>query len=177
MPSNQAALHCPLCKQIDSVYKVSALYDHGFSTETYQRLVPPPPGTSWAPLLKTEERTVQSQLSRKLSPPPRPQPSDIRIPLVALFIVVAIPFLCIAGDSRGGFVAIIPVLVIGGLMNWWGLSYMKKEKEKVANLMPSWEMAMLLWRSLYYCIRDDIVFNPPNGSYSSASQMQTHFFR
>lgn len=66
------ARQCPECDEIDEVYKVSALYDYGFSTQVVPKVVHPPPDSKLPPLHTTEEKTIQSALSKRLSPPQNP---------------------------------------------------------------------------------------------------------
>jgi len=176
MTKKAPSLKCPRCEQVDAAYKVSALYEHGFSTETYQRVIPPPPKTNWAPLIKTEERTIQSNLSKKLSPPPKPKINGIYKITIVLTVLVGWGAQCMTigtADAERFAMLIVIVLIGGGLATF----QKKSEETRVANLMPDWTKAMERWNQLYYCARDDIIFNPDDGAFVSANKMNQYLYR
>lgn len=185
MSSQEYSLRCPWCGQMDAVYKVSALYEYGFSTQTYQKLIPPPVGTSWAPLFWTEDKVVQSQLSKKLAPPARPIEQEVKhenwkpSPTVAL----ASSLLFIAAIF-GGLVTmsgspVIGLSIIGfSLITIWILNKGSRIAAEVAyeNAVREWQSACYKWEQLYYCARDDGVFLPSEGRFIPAHNMQAYLY-
>lgn len=168
---------CPQCNHFDAVFKASTLYEYGFSIEKYERVIPPPPGTKWPILIKQEEQTVQNALSKKLSPPQKPKPAYITggmiIVTIVVWIVVACTILPIFNGNSQSTTCIVGLgwILYLGLLIWWFLSHKKSEDNRVEKLMPDWSRAMERWNRLYYCSRDDLVFDPSDGSSAPASQM------
>ena len=80
------------------------------------------------------------------------------------------------GIVTGG-VLFIPTLVIGvtGLLMAWAVfaskkNHDKRERIRVARELPAWQKAMSKWEKLYYCERDDTVFDMQSHSYVSPGQ-------
>lgn len=52
-----------------------------------------------------------------------------------------------------------------------------REKNRVAYELPLWQKAMSKWDTLYYCRRDDLVFDPGNHSSFSPEKIIDYCFR
>lgn len=162
------SLRCPKCGQIDRVQKVSIIYEGGISKSEYKTIMPPPPKTNWAPLPITREAVSQTELSRKLAPPPKPV-HTINWLLFVLFGGAAFLLLCAATEEWGGsgFLAYAPAYVavlVYGLIEY-------ARKKNVEAKLPEWHALMYRWNQLYYCGRDGSVFIPGENRVVPVDQM------
>ncbi len=73
---------------------------------------------------------------------------------------------------------------IGGGLIWAGVTVFRTANEaakrravKVVDQMPKWEMAMVRWNNLYYCARDDGIFDPEENIFVSTNQMIDYIYR
>lgn len=81
------------------------------------------------------------------------------------------------------FASLIPGVFGGGLI--WAGRWLyrnagitaKKRAEKVAAQMPKWEIAMSRWKNLYYCSRDDGVFDLEEKTLIPAENMMEYLYR
>jgi hypothetical protein len=157
---------CPQCGRDDMAQKVSGLYEAGLSTGTYR-------GTERAPLgivpraRETLTGTSQTVLSRKLSPPRHPQSNTAYILagggggfLVLVILGIALilssrafkvdTLLCLGGG-------LIPIGIGIGLVSaFWGYSSYQTYQAQ----MRTWSTALEVWNRLYYCSRNDCIFDP-----------------
>jgi hypothetical protein len=53
----------------------------------------------------------------------------------------------------------------------------KKRADEAAAQMPKWELAMTRWNKLYYCARDDGVFDPDERTFIEVEQMMNYLYR
>jgi hypothetical protein len=180
---------CPICNEIDRVAKVSSIYSSGTSTTSYSGSaisfsIPfsskESSSLSYTPF-SVDSNTV-SDLSKKLAPPPEPRKKSsgclfafliyLLIGLIPWGIVMPCIFLS-EKDKIISLIIIPPIvsftisfLIIRFIIKrrrYLNLSY-ETEIENYEKLIPRWQ-------KLYYCFRDDVVFNPENKKLTSADQI------
>lgn len=163
---------CPLYKHIDSIAKVSAVYSSGVSEGSYSgtavSFITPfsPNESSSVAFTPVSMRGVNiSELSKRLAPPPEPQyPSRLWFVIFLILACLSLAFIWVGGLT-------LPFLVIfGALAAWQGVSNSNKIK-KIKEYIPIYEKSMVSWNKLYYCFRDDIVFNPETNEYTSPKKI------
>lgn len=183
---NTSKTLCPVCDKDDKVEKVTAIVPR----DTYEEVVPRTEEYTdreerWRSYTTYETITRMSILAQRLSPPPKPGPKGFSCVLVALGIFMA-GYLGVFIGLGGLFLAVPMLLLMGGEIFFplgilsapcflgtaivgLGLGFLifhakskhdKKERERVAHEEPLWREAMKRWERLYYCQRDDIVFDP-----------------
>lgn len=147
------------------VMKVSAAYRGGISTGERNQWVPPPPNTNWPPLLIAQEEVSQTELSRKLSPPSKPDKRAIGrswswtlaifapLGLVIVLGIVGNAAAGWVGQAIGGALGLMVQFVIIGF-------YTRRANQLYKQAMSRWAVANNRWNQAYYCARDDIVFIP-----------------
>ena len=131
---------CPVCHQSDQVKTTQAAYNSGIA-----RCAPPDMPTrniSMMPYITT------------------------CILLVGVFIFMIIVFI---GGLEGKFPIILQLilacLTIISIITALVVSYYAFQKVvsgdvETTRLFPIWDSAMTRWKALYYCSRDDVVFDP-----------------
>ena len=180
---------CPRCRQLDMIQKLSAVYSQGITTGSYSG----PTGGLAAPIgsgrpaLVTGYTVVhgsaQSELSRKLAPPSKP---PFRIPpspqVIPPFIVgtIASAALISIGLSSELIAIQVAVTAVGValflIVGIWSRRQLEKHDRIAKNryqtdILPLWESQMEIWNRLYYCSRDDCVFDPLSGESAIIDQM------
>ncbi|MHB8278484.1 MAG: zinc ribbon domain-containing protein [Candidatus Humimicrobiaceae bacterium] len=165
-------IYCPLYHHIDNISKVSAVYSSGVSEGRYS-------GTAIsyiAPFSSNESSSIAvtpvsmggfniTDLSRRLAPPPQPMyPSQALFVVFLILACLSFP-LCFLFGIGIPFLAILVPLTV-----WQGTKNSNKTKE-TKEYLPIYEKAMLRWNKLYYCFRDDIVFDPETNEHVSADKI------
>lgn len=142
---------CPVCQQADQVKTMQAAYSTGVS-----RCAPP-------------DMPIRNISMMK--------PLVISGVLVGICVFLIVTF--IGGLENGVprilqfILAIITLIfIISALVN----SYMAFQRivrgdNESAQLYPAWDKATATWRSLYYCSRDNIVFDPKTNAEVSNNQL------
>ncbi len=133
---------CPVCQQTDQVMRLSVAYASGAE----QRFAPPP-----MPVAKV---------------------GMMKYILVGFALVVVGIFIILTFAGVGGYgswpqpvqIALV-VLVLAGIVTALGLSFIAFQRVVKGDLqsqqyLPAWDQATENWRRLYYCKRDDVVFDP-----------------
>jgi hypothetical protein len=142
---------CPVCKQADQVKTVQAAYDSGVA-----RCAPPDMPT----------RNV----------------SMFKLMIVGIFIVGMCSFLIIVliGSMEANLdivyatilVAITLVCIITALtLSFIAFQRVVRGDAETTVRYPAWDRAMEQWRALFYCSRDDVVFNPQTSKVVSNEQL------
>jgi hypothetical protein len=69
-------------------------------------------------------------------------------------------------------------LILTGIIVW-GSSQKAADRRAVeeAAQMTKWELAMSRWNQLYYCYRDDGVFDPDERVFIPVKQMMNYLYR
>ncbi len=133
---------CPVCQQTDQVMPLQVAYETGAE----QRFSPPPMPVAKVGMMKSI--------------------------VVGLAIVFVGSFVIMTFATVGGYGSwpqpvqiILVVLVIAGIITALVLSFLAfqrvvKGDNQTLPFLPAWDEAMEKWRSLSYCRRDDVVFDP-----------------
>lgn len=130
---------CPVCHQADQVKTTQAAYDSGVA-----RCAPPDMPTKQIPLF---------------------------VPFLACVVLVGIIIyliIILIGSEANLSIAFQISLVIVALIGIVGVlifSYISFQRvvqgdAEATERFPAWDQAMAAWRSLYYCARNDVVFDP-----------------
>jgi hypothetical protein len=186
---------CPHCGQTDQVDKVSAIYVRGSEIRWHSKAGDPQnaetQGEHTAPitrssLLKEMNSTELQKLSRKLSPPATPKTVPTRSIhpdlIVFTFSLVAPVFLYgILNTQPGGLWIVLPVLAGFYAFYFW------KRKELIAKFQAQQQAqrssearvqrGIQRWMKLYYCARDDGVFEPGGAHLTPVDQIAGHLFK
>jgi hypothetical protein len=103
-----------------------------------------------------------------------------------LLVVLSCVGLALVGqvpESSGGWLECPPAVVRlsqakekMGLCREMGRAA-KRRAAKVADQIPQWEMAIVRWYELYYCARDDGVFDPDEGVFVPIEEMMDYLYR
>jgi hypothetical protein len=138
----KASPPCPVCQQTDQVMRLSAAYASGAE----QRFAPPP-----MPVAKV---------------------GMMKYILVGFALVIVGIFIILTFAGVGGYGSwpqpvqiTLVVLVLAGIVTALALSFVAFQRVVRGDLqsqqyLPAWDQAMENWRRLYYCKRDDVVFDP-----------------
>jgi hypothetical protein len=133
---------CPVCQQTDQVMPLQVAYETGAE----QRFSPPPMPVSKVGMMKSI--------------------------VVGLAIVFVGSFVILTFATVGGYGSwpqpvqiILVALVIAGIVTALILSFLAFQRvvrgdNQTLQYLPAWDEAMEKWRSLSYCRRDDVVFDP-----------------
>ena len=144
MASSQHKLSspCPVCQQTDQVLPLQVAYETGAE----QRFAPPPMPVSKVGMMK--------------------------FVLVGFGLVFVGSFIILTFATVGGYGSwpqpvqiVLVVLVIAGIVTTLILSLVAflrvvRGDNQTLQYLPAWDEAMEIWRRLYYCRRDDVVFDP-----------------
>jgi len=160
------------------IQKVSAVYGGGISKAQRQAWMPKTPKYNLAPVLTTHEEVSQTALSKKLSPPPKPSFSDYAgCGLVSLIAVGGVGFFVGFLLTGNALIAIaFTVAAVIGVAAWLAKKE-EAEKRNYDQAMERYNRAMPVWERLYYCGRDDIVFDPDTGESVPADSMNELLYR
>lgn len=151
MPSaeNQAPI-CPLCNQSDQVKTMQAAYDSGVG-----RCAPPDMPT------------------RKISMMKYIIGGGFVVGLCSFLIIILIGSEANVGSITQWilviltFICIVTVLAI----SYFAFDRVVKGDAEATEQFPAWDRALTTWKSLYYCARDNAVFDPATNSVVSEEQL------
>jgi hypothetical protein len=133
---------CPVCQQTDQVMPLQVAYESGVE----QRFVPPPMPVSKVGMMKSI--------------------------VVGFALIFVGSFIILTFATVGGYATwpqpvqiILVVLVLAGIVTALVLSLIAflrivRGDNQSLQYLPAWDEAMENWRRLYYCKRDDVVFDP-----------------
>ncbi len=148
---------CPKCEKDDQIQKVSSLVTSGISTTNYKN--------SFGNI---ETASSQTRLSSRLSPPAKPVHKPNLLNNVLLFIGIYLIGTVIDFLSQSNIFGGLSLIVGLGFIIWISVTPSNKHK----TLLSEWERKIDNWNELYYCYRDDCVFDPRNGKTASASNLE-----
>lgn len=165
---------CPKCNKDDQIQKVSSIYSGGTAIADYDTYA--------------GRRTAVSttNLAKKLSPPPKPKLADEGWSSCSGLAVFAIAGVILGFIVRAISSVISPAtkesafpFIIGFLIGFFGLillikSYSAKQSKK---LEPIYKNAVTKWNELYYCYRDDCVFDPSTNESTSSEEMDRLLYK
>jgi hypothetical protein len=142
---------CPVCNQADQVKTLQAAYDSGVA-----RCAPPDMPTRHVSMFK--------------------------LMIVGIFIVGICSFLIIVliGGMEANLNVVYATILVGialvCIVTALVLSFIAFQRVVMGDAeatvrYPAWDRAMEQWKSLYYCARNDTVFNPQTGKVISDEQL------
>ncbi|GCE26075.1 hypothetical protein KDA_15590 [Dictyobacter alpinus] len=142
---------CPVCNQTDQVKTMQAAYNSGVA-----RCAPPDMPTRNVSMMK---------------------PIVICGVLVGICIFLIITL--IGGMESGlnqfvqlGLVVVTLCFIVGSLVtSYLAFQRIVRGDDETTVLFPAWDKATAQWKSLSYCSRDDIVFDPKTNSKVSDQQL------
>lgn len=181
---------CPTCGQQDQVAKVSTLYltaiglnrlpgrsqPSGSSNEIHADLDPDAnnlqPGTSAGLQVSAISGSELKIISRKIKPPASPKQAfnrPVHPDTVVLSFSLLVPFF-IFGILQSQASMLIPMIIIlvvaYGLYIWQRKKIIQRFNLNLAEKTAAEKRirrALDRWMHLYYCLRDDVVFQPDDG--------------
>jgi hypothetical protein len=121
-------------------------------------------------LVKTTQAAYTSGVSR-CAPPDMPTRNISMIPYIGAGVVLIgiLVFMLITLVASGGmaasfmgiFLSLTVVCIIGVLaVSFYAFQRVVQGDVETTLQFPAWDSATATWRSLYYCSRDDVVFDP-----------------
>jgi hypothetical protein len=162
---------CPKCGREDLIQKVSGVYAAGISTTTVQ--VPVVPGVD-AYGSTTKTMPVSSGLSQRLKPPAYPGDKEPQVSGGCGLVILAV-------GGIGGWLVTVEastgIQILAGLIGIAALTFTythfmyEPEVKEYHRLRSMWQRARPIWDRLYYCSRDDCVFDPETGEYRNSAQI------
>ncbi len=186
---------CPECGRIDRVEKVSAIFSGGVSTITSGA------ETSDATNYTGLGEVSRSLLSSRLAPPIKPSGQGMSWAALSaalllcvcgglftqFLLTVMLPEISsipISEDTKGGypvfFICITLALALVGGSISIVISQRRKVKEseqKASSQIPQWEKALARWNKLYYCARDDGVFDLEERVFVPVEKLKDYLYR
>jgi hypothetical protein len=174
-------VNCPVCGQSDQVEKASTLYLIGIGLNQARSQE-----QASNPDLKRKPSPSQRALSRRLAPPAsgkqvtmRPIHPDM---VVAAFSLIAPVFLYgILTSQPGMFLPMLAILaVFYGFYFWKRKTMISRFEGQQASRQAADERVkrgIERWMKLYYCARDDGVFEPGNDELVPADQIAGYLYR
>jgi hypothetical protein len=192
-------IKCPICGEHDAVAKVSTIVKSGSYSGAFSG-----PTTSvsysdgkWgiASGVTTMSGTTITDLARILSPPAHPStlksigrgclyPIYIYLGLVVIGILLFI-YWGMVGDevlrNLQDYLSLTLCSIFFGAIGLIPYFLIKKkinvDQNKYLKYKPKWENAMRNWQRLYYCGRDDIVFDPTTKIYGNSGELNNIIFQ
>src|SRR5689334_7125940 len=140
---------CPVCKQSDLVKTTHAAYASGVT-----RCAPPEMPT------------------RNIHMMPYIGAGVVLIGILVFIITAIVVSGGMAASFMGIFLSLAVVCIIGVLaLSFYAFQRVVKGDVETTLQFPAWDRATATWRSLYYCSRDDVVFDPKAGKVVTNEQL------
>jgi hypothetical protein len=142
---------CPVCNQADQVMTTQAAYDSGIG---------------------------------RCAPPDMPTQKVLMMPYIggsAVFVGICIILIIVLIGSEANIGVVVESIIIAltliSILTALGLAYYAFQRVVAGDAVATeryeaWDRAMAVWRSLYYCKRDDVVFDPKSNSVLTAEQVK-----
>ena len=146
---------CPVCQQTDQVMPLQVAYETGAE----QRFSPPPMPVAKVGMMKSIV-------------------VGLAIVFVGVFVILTFATVGGYGSWPGWVQVVLVVLVIAGIITALVLSFLAfqrvvKGDNQTLQYFPAWDEAMEKWRSLSYCRRDDVVFDPQTNKTISDAEVKS----
>ncbi len=142
---------CPVCNQSDQVKTLQAAYDSGVN-----KAAPPDMPT------------------KRVSMMPYIFTSSILVGICIFLIIVLVGGLESALPTLVQYIllGVSLVCVIGALVtSYFAFQRVVNGDAESTVLFPAWDRAMEIWKSMYYCARDNVVFDPKTNKVLSNEQV------
>jgi len=193
--SSQGIISCPICKNSDKIAKVSAVYSSGVSESRYS-------GTATSlitPFSSKESSSIAftpvsmsgynvTELSKTLAPPPIPKKKSSGCLFAFLIVLLmfsgglGIGFLIynVVNLAQGNTSAVAALdwlyPIVGFIIYIFVITFMKKRNtaNRLAyeSALEDYNKEKSYWDKLYYCFRDDFVFDPKTDPSSPGTMSQ-----
>jgi hypothetical protein len=135
---------CPVCNRSDQVKTTEAAYNGGVAS-----CAPPDMPTRTVPMFKYIMACM------------------FLVGICVFFVIVLIGGLETNFDQTGMIVLVVLTLVsivTALVVSYISFQRVVKGDEEATLLYPAWDQAMNKWRSLDYCARDQVIFDPKTNS-------------
>lgn len=174
---SSSSVICPVCHKDDMLRKVASIAASGTASTVAQGQSLGFAGDDLAVISTRTSGKSQTQLSIQLSPPSKPEYVTTGrlfwlLPLMlgplSLFFTLSIDSLEAGG---GNLLCYAPSIIITGIGLVSYRSFRREKKLFEDEEIPLWEQSISKWKKLYYCGRDDIVFDPSTGRYVDSENM------
>jgi hypothetical protein len=156
---------CPKCEKSDSIQKISAICAGGTSSMSYE-------------VYGSGSKTAisQTQLAEKLGLSKEPPEVNTRNMfsvdyIFPILFLAAVSGFCSTFAMMGLDFSLTAFGVIFTIVLIIGLVSIPQTKKKAAERRLAWERQRSNWLELYYCHRDDCVFDPRTNKYTSPEGM------
>jgi len=158
---------CPVCNRIDAVQKLSAIVAGGQINKVGAYTTTPAAAT---------------KLAEELAPPKVPPYyegcSCLFLLSFVLFVIGAVGIDHILWAEHTDFPWVYPLLiVIGTYLAYRAIMSFKRARQWAREeWKPKHQAALKKWKRLYYCARDDIVFDPDIGKYCPRDEFKAFIY-
>jgi hypothetical protein len=177
---------CPICKKDDAIRKVSSVVTGGVTSGVFS-------GPSGGVISVEDKRgfvggyttlggTTVSALARRLLPPPKPEESNKGFLLfLKVFAVFGMLTSCVVPEfyrvpRQWALLVWLFAFALSVLLLLGAIAGSREERARVARETLVWKKQIQKWSRLYYCFRDDIVFDPLTGE-TCRPESLTEFLR
>jgi hypothetical protein len=183
--------HCRIChnvlcyldKTTAKVARFPVSNERRFSMASADNSTPTCPVCHQADQVKTTQAAYTSGVAR-CAPPDMPTRNISMLPYIGAGVVLIgiLVFLIITLVASGGmatsfmgiFLSITVVCIIGVLaLSFYAFQRVVRGDAETTLQFPAWDSAMATWRSLYYCSRDDVVFDTKANKVVTSEQFAT----
>jgi hypothetical protein len=173
---------CPVCGQIQSVSKVSAVYIAGIQAE---RPAENRAGSTPVRVHGIPEQALPA-LGRRLAPPAARKEVQLRLvhpDLMVLVFSVVMPFFfsgIYAGQRENFYPALIGLLIAYGFYFTMRRRLVARYEQRLGveqARKARIERGVQRWMNLYYCAEDDLVFEPGGAPPLPADQIHAYLFQ
>lgn len=162
---------CPICTKDDAVQKVTTVVSNGNQNGTISGptggLVYSDGKFGYAAGYSVLNGKISTDLAKKLAAPEKPF-AQVELGLGCLYFFLVIAMMVCAVSLNFVPAAIILAILIAITIP---LSKRPNPEEVLLKQTMLWESKMAVYDRLYYCHRDDVVFDPVNHKYISSKNM------
>lgn len=175
---------CPQCGQADQVEKVSAIYINAIEREKRKKKEPAPPGSDAETRKKTRLARIMDPrgepLARRLAPPAsgkqvQTRPIHPDLPVISFSLVAPIFLIGIYTSQPAMLLPVILILACAYALYFWQRKAIvaKFEQQQTARRAAEERVKKGIerWMKLYYCARDDGVFEASSRELTPTDQM------
>ena len=181
---------CPTCRQADQVEKVSTIYVRGIEVKWRRGKSGPPNGgeipVKRSKLVDAMPADELQTLTRRLAPPAAKKETSMRLihpdmMVLALTLVAPIFLYGILTGQPSGLLVVLPLLAGFYIFYFWKrkmliAKYFAQQAAQQAATARI-QRGIQRWMKLYYCARDDGVFEPGTSALTPADQIAGHLFK
>ncbi len=184
--ANPVVVACPRCHQSDAVRKVSSIVAEGASEVNIERLPP----LAWPTHISRDTRqpslSPAELLAQRLTPPSSqeiftfvryryrtPLPKVILLMILGLLVLLSVGSALFWPGSLAAFLFGTLLVLTLCAISLYGIVYVARRRSRYdLEVVTLREKVQTNWAKLYYCARDDIVFNPDTARWAAVSQMR-----